>query len=123
MRNRVQNHWSTPVCRDGYLYGMFSFKEYGDGPLKCVELATGEERWSADGFGPGNAILAGEHLVALSDAGEVVLVEATPETYRELARADLLDGKCWSSPALAGGALYVRGTQEGIRVDLAAGPR
>ena len=25
----VANHWSTPVYKDGYLYGMFSFKEYG----------------------------------------------------------------------------------------------
>jgi len=41
-RNKLMNHWSTPVCIDGHLYGMFQFKEYGDGPLKCVELATGK---------------------------------------------------------------------------------
>ena len=117
-RNKLMNHWSTPVCRDGFLYGMFSFKKYGDGPLKCVELATGKERWSVDGFGPGNCVLVGEHLMALSDAGELVLAEATPEVYREIARADVLDGKCWSSPAFADGRVYLRSTREAVCLDL-----
>lgn len=117
--NKLINHWSTPVAKDGYLYGMFSFKEYGKGPLKCVELASGEEKWSQDGFGPGNCIRVGDTLVALSDAGEVVLVAADPGAYRELARADVLAGKCWSMPAFSEGALYVRSTLEGVRLDLA----
>lgn len=117
-RNDLINHWSTPVCKDGYLYGMYSFKDYGDGPLQCVELATGEVKWSADGFGPGNCIVVGEDLVALSDAGEVVLIQAVPDEYRELARADVLSGKCWSSPAFVDGQVYVRSTQEGCRLDL-----
>jgi outer membrane protein assembly factor BamB len=116
--NKLINHWSTPVVKDGHLYGMFSFKEYGKGPLKCVELATGEERWAQEGFGPGNCILVGDTLVVLSDAGEVVLVEAQPKAYRELARADVLDGKCWSMPAFSDGSLYVRSTREGARLDL-----
>ncbi len=118
-RNGLMNHWSTPVCKDGFLYGMFSFKEYGDGPLECVELATGTVSWSKDGFGPGNVILVGNTLVALSDAGEVVLVEANPVEYEEQARARVLDGKCWSTPAFADGSLFVRSTTEGVRLDLA----
>lgn len=117
-RNKLQNHWSTPACRDGYLYGMFSFKKYGTGPLKCVHLATGEEKWSADGFGPGNAILAGDQVIALSDSGEIVVVEADPAAYSEKARVEAVAGKCWSSPALAGGALYVRSTREGVRLNI-----
>jgi len=117
-RNDLINHWSTPVCKDGYLYGMYSFKDYGDGPLQCVELATGEIQWSADGFGPGNCILVGADLVALSDTGELVLIEAVPDEYRELARAEVLSGKCWSSPAFVDGQVYVRSTQEGCRLDL-----
>jgi outer membrane protein assembly factor BamB len=117
--NKLINHWSTPVVKDGHLYGMFSFKEYGKGPLKCVELATGTEKWSHDGFGPGNCIRVGDTLVALSDGGEVVLVAADPAGYREHARADVLAGKCWSMPAFSDGALYVRSTREGVRLDLA----
>ena len=53
--------------------------------------------------------------------GELVLVEANSKSYKELARADLLDGKCWSTPALAGGKVYIRSTAEGGCFDLSAG--
>ena len=52
-------------------------------------------------------------MVALSDAGEVVLVEPAPQEYREVFRSDVLDGKCWSSLAFSDGRLYVRSTKEG----------
>ena len=118
MTNDLINHWSTPVCKDGYLYGMFGFKRYGRSPLQCVELASGEIQWSADGYGPGNCILVGDDVVALSDSGEVAIIEATPEEYRERTRVDLLDGKCWSTPTFSNGQLYVRSTVEGLRLDL-----
>jgi hypothetical protein len=41
-----------------------------------------------------------------------------PDAYRELARADVLDGKCWSSPAYSDASLFVRSTREGVRLDL-----
>jgi outer membrane protein assembly factor BamB len=63
-------------------------------------------------------ILVGDVLVALSDAGELVLVSAEPDAYRELARADVLAGKCWSTPAFSDGALYLRSTREAVKVDL-----
>jgi outer membrane protein assembly factor BamB len=108
----LNNHWSTPVVHGGHLYGMFSFKKYGDGPVKCVDIRTGKELWSKEGFGPGNVILSNDKLLALSDKGELVIIEAKPDAYTELARADVLDGKCWSTPALAGGFIFARSTKE-----------
>lgn len=115
---KLQNHWSTPVFFKGHLYGMFGFKEYGSCPLKCIELETGKEKWAKAGFGPGNVTLVDGHLVALADNGEIVIVEATPDAYRETARADLLDGKCWSTPTYTGGRIYARSTKEAVCVDL-----
>lgn len=116
----VASLWSTPVCKDGYLYGMISFKKFGSGPLKCVDLKTGTVKWEQPGFGAGNVILAGNTLVALSDDGQVVLIEATPAAYKELARTKAVEGKCWSTPALSNGKLYVRSTKEGACLDLAS---
>lgn len=107
------NHWSTPVVKDGYLYGMFSFKEYGKGPLACVDIRSGNKLWAEEGYGPGNVILVQDKLLALTDSGELVLVEADSKSYKELARKDLLEGKCWSTPALADGVVYIRSTKEG----------
>lgn len=115
--NDLANHWSTPVVRDGHLYGMFSFKEYGKGALKCVELATGREVWSAPGFGPGGVVLAGGVLVALNDRGEVVLVDPQPSGYKEIARAQAVEGKCWNHPTVSGGRIFARSTKEAACLD------
>jgi outer membrane protein assembly factor BamB len=115
---KIANHWSTPVYKDGYLYGLFSFKAFGVGPFKCVEVATGQVKWEKPGFGAGQAILVNDKVVALTDDGRVVVVEATPDGYKEVAQAKVLTGKCWSTPALANGRLYVRSTKEGACLDL-----
>lgn len=116
----VANHWSTPVYKDGYLYGMFSFKRYGVGPLKCVEAATGKIQWEQPGFGAGNVILVDGKLLALADNGEVVAVDPTPGAYKEISRVQAIEGKCWSSPAFSNGRIYVRSTKEGACLDLSA---
>lgn len=116
--NECFNHWSTPVVKDGYLYGMFSFKEYGAGPLACVDIKTGKDVWKEAGFGPGQVILAGDKVIALSDKGEVVIVEANPEKYVELKRDDVLDGKVWSYPVLAYDHLFARSTKEGVCLEI-----
>lgn len=116
----VANHWSTPVYKDGHLYGMFSFKKFGVGPLKCVELATGKIKWEQPNFGAGNVILVNDKILALADDGQLVVVEAAPGAYKELARTKAVTGKCWSTPALSDGRIYVRSTKEGVCLNVAA---
>lgn len=114
----LANHWSTPIVKDGNLYGMFQFKEYGNGPVKCVDIATGNVKWEQPGFGPGHVILAGDKVLALSDAGNLVLIDTKPDAYKELARADVLDGKCWTTPVLANGRVFARSTKEAVCLDV-----
>jgi outer membrane protein assembly factor BamB len=114
----VASLWSPPVYRDGPLYGMISYKEYGRGPLKCVDLKTGEVRWREPGFGAGNVVLMGDLLVALTDDGHVTLCRPSPKGFEELARFKAVTGKCWTTPAVADGRLYVRSTREGACFEL-----
>ena len=111
-RNELMNHWSTPLYYQGNLYGIFGFKEYGKAPLQCVDLKTGEIRWSEKGFGPGNLIRSGETLWVLSDDGQIVAVSATPSGYNELGRSKILSGKCWTTPTMSENVLLVRSTKE-----------
>ncbi len=114
----LANHWSTPVLFEGHLYGMFQFKRYGIGPVKCVEVATGQINWEQPGFGPGNVIGSGKQVLALTDAGELVVFAATPKSYQELARTKILEGKCWTTPVLAGGRVYARSTKEAVCLEI-----
>ena len=111
--NQLANHWSTPVVKDGFLYGMFGFKEYGKCPLTCVDIKTGDVKWKQEGYGPGQVILSGDTVIALSDKGEVVFVKANSASYEELKREQLVKGKVWSYPVLAYNHLFARSTVEG----------
>jgi outer membrane protein assembly factor BamB len=113
------NHWTTPVCKDGYLYGIYGFKEFGKAPLKCIEIATGKEIWAQPGFGSGGAtiLVGGTHVLVQGDKGPLVLAEATPKGYHEVARCQPLGGKCWTMAVVSNGRIYARNTKEGICLD------
>ena len=118
--NNEANHWSTPVCSGGYLYGIFGQAQtvFGTGPLECVDIATGQVKWSHNGFGPGGLTLVDGHVLVLSDTGDLVLVRATPEGYREDARCHAVNGKCWNYAAVSNGRIYARSTREGACLDV-----
>lgn len=116
--NQLINHWSSSVYHNGHLYGLFGFKQWEKVPLQCVELATGEVKWSKDGFGQGGTILADGHLVTLAENGDLVVVEASPKAYSETARTKAVTGKCWNNVALANGRIYARSTKEGVCLDV-----
>ncbi len=116
----VANHWSTPVCKDGYIYGMFGHGGGADLPLKCVELATGAVKWVQPGFGQGGVTLADGKILALAINGELVVVDPAPTAYKEVGRIQAVQGKCWSTPAVSNGCIYVRSTQEGVCLDAKA---
>ena len=84
----------------------------GRASFKCLELATGKIKWEQEGFGAGNVILVDGNLLALTDFGELVLVDGNPTKYKELARVKAVAGKCWSTPVVSGGRIYARSTKE-----------
>ncbi len=115
--NVIASHWSTPVCANGYLYGIYGQAQFARAPLKCVEMATGRVLWSQNGFGPGGCTLVNGHVLVLSDAGDLVLVKATPTAYTEEARCHVLAGKCWNYASISNGRIYARSTKEGVSLD------
>ena len=114
----VASHWSTPVAHEGYLYGLYSYKEYGEGDLKCLNMLTGEIEWEKKGFGQGQLIMADNKLFVLSDFGRMSVVEPTPNRYKEIAEADVIEGKCWATPAISDGHMFIRSTTSGISLEL-----
>ncbi len=117
--NVLSSHWSTPVCANGYLYGLFGQAKFGTAPLQCVELATGNILWSKPDFGPGGCVLVDGKVLVLSDTGDLVLVEASPKAYKEMARSHILNGKCWNGVGLENGLVFARSTKEGVCVSIA----
>jgi hypothetical protein len=63
--------------------------------------------------------MADGKLIILTTDGELVVAEASPEAYKEIATAQILEGSCLTAPTLAGGRLYLRNLSEIICLDLA----
>lgn len=93
------------VLWQGHLYG------FGDSDLCCVAWASGELKWSERSLRRGSLVVAGGRLVALSENGTLVVAPASPDGFKPVAQVRVLTGRCWTSPAVANGRLYLRNAQ------------
>jgi len=98
----MKNHFNTCVLVNGSLYGN------DENTLKCLDAATGQERWRSRGIGKGGLIAANGKLIVLTERGELLAVSAEPGAYKELARARVIDGTNWTHPVLANRRIYCR---------------
>ena len=108
----MRNHFNTSVTRDGVIYG------FDNTTFKALDAATGQRLWAHRGFGKGSLVAAGDLLYVLGDTGELALVHATGEGYRETGRVQAMKGKAWTSPSLANGRVYLRDHDEIVAYDV-----
>ncbi|HMP60757.1 MAG TPA: PQQ-binding-like beta-propeller repeat protein, partial [Gemmatales bacterium] len=92
------------LLHDGLLYIA------GTGVVTCYNAATGEEVWKerlpgARGF-TSSPWAAGGKLYFLDEDGQTFILAAGPK-FQVLGKNSLGE-MCWSSPAIADGAIYLR---------------
>lgn len=112
----VQHVWDNPkhrpyfydnVYHKGFIYG------FDGNRLCCLDVATGETKWTGTRYGGQVMLLpAMDMLLVISERGKVVLVEADPAAFTEVAQFDAIQGRTWNHPAIAHGKLYVRNSEE-----------
>ena len=104
----IRPYYNDLVVHRGHIYGF-------DGAIfTCVGLDDGKARWKARGYGNGQVLLLPDQdrLLILSETGEVALVDANPDEYRERCKFQAIAGKTWNHPVVAHGRLYVRNGEE-----------
>ena len=112
--NRLKPSFSDVVVHQGYAYGF-------DGRfLTCIDVEEGDRKWKGGRYGSGQLLLMPDQdlLLAVSEQGEVALVEASPDAFTELARLPAVEGKTWNQPALVGHVLLIRNGQEMVAYQL-----
>jgi outer membrane protein assembly factor BamB len=102
-RNKnLKSTMNSAVLWQGHLYG------FNDTHLSCLSWETGEELWSTRDVRKGSLIAAGGKLILLSETGKLVVTEPSPKGCQPLAQAQILEGRCWTTPVLSHGLLLAR---------------
>jgi hypothetical protein len=104
----MQAHFNSPVAHGGFVFGMDGEAGKRRAALVCLDLAGGDEKWRAKEVNNGSLIVAGDKLIIITEAGELVAAAASGAGYKELARKKVLSGRCWVQPVLAGGRVFCK---------------
>ncbi len=123
---------STPVFKDGHIYGVDSY-----GELRCLRASDGERLWEdliavpKDRWSTIHFVQNGERTWMFNERGELLIGKLTPQGFKEISRAKLLEptlpqlsrrgnqGVCWSHPAFANKHIFARNDQELVCASLA----
>ena len=96
----------TPIYYQEHFFGIRA-----DGQLVCLDT-DGKVVWSSGSgntFGLGPFLIADGMIYAMNDSGALSLIEASTTEFKELSKAEILDGhESWGPMSLAAGLLIAR---------------
>jgi outer membrane protein assembly factor BamB len=101
-------YFSDFVVHKGHAFG------FSNSSIACIDLNDGSLKWKGGSYGHGQLVLLADEdlLLVLSEEGELALVGATTDQFKEFARAPAIKGKTWNHPVLAGDVVLVRNAEE-----------
>jgi outer membrane protein assembly factor BamB len=100
----LQGYMSTPVVIDGHAYLHLRSQRF-----TCLDLATGKQTWTTEPYGQYWSLVAQkDHILALDQRGELLLIRANPEKFDLLDSRKISDQETWGHLAVSGDQVFVR---------------
>jgi outer membrane protein assembly factor BamB len=121
----VEERWKSyglvPNFNDLVVHGDQAYG-FDGGMLVCIDVKDGERKWEGGTYGYGQLVLLPDQdlLLVVAEKGDLALVGATPEQFKEFARIHAIKGKTWNHPVLAGDLLLVRNGEEMVAFRLSS---
>jgi len=128
---------TTPVIIGDHIYGICSY-----GQFRCLLARSGQRIWESQAvtkerarWASGQMVRHDDRLFINNDRGELIIVQPTPDGYKEISRTALLKPTSppgnrrelvsvnWSHPAYANRHVYARNDEEIICASLAVDGR
>lgn len=109
----MSNHHGGVILLDGHLYGHSN----GRPGWVCMDLKTGDIKWSQPKFSKGSIVYADGHFYCYGERdGKVAMIKATTKEWDQVGSLELPQkstirsgrGGFWSHPVVANGKLYLR---------------
>jgi outer membrane protein assembly factor BamB len=102
--------YNTPVIKNGLLYGLSE-----NNRIFCLSMKDGKQAWETKlgggggkgRSGYGSIVDAGDVLLALTPAGELLVFEPSEKEYKQLAKYNVGKGT-YAYPVASGGRIYVK---------------
>jgi outer membrane protein assembly factor BamB len=113
----AEEEWTSLQLKSDFNdFVIFENNAYGfDGRIfVSIDLATGKRNWKGGRYGKGQVLLLRDSalLLVMSENGEVVLLQATPDSHQEAAKFQALNERTWNHPVVIGDRLFVRNSEE-----------
>ncbi|MBE7542201.1 MAG: PQQ-like beta-propeller repeat protein [Bryobacteraceae bacterium] len=104
-RNKTKGYMSTPVVIGDFVYLHLQSQRF-----TCLDLRTGETRWtSPQPFGQyWSFAVRGDKILALDERGQLLLVRANPDQFELLDSREVTESSAWAHLAVAGEEIFIR---------------
>jgi len=106
----MENHFSSSILIDGFLYGISGNTYFGRTKLTCIELKTGEKIWrSKSGIEAVTAV--GKNLISITKRGELIISKINPSKHEIISKKKVIKDRkseYWTAPVLCRGFIFCR---------------
>ena len=98
----ILNKFQSPVLHQGHLY---TSDQKG---MRCLDFYKGKQLWKIKGQRHGTLLIANDHIIFLSEKGELQFAKVSPIEYKPIYKKSFFKSRCWTVPVLHNGKLYIR---------------
>jgi outer membrane protein assembly factor BamB len=114
--NKEGSEIGSPVLVGGYIYASYGGPNVADASIRCMDPSTGQILWEERPQGRESEsvismMAADGKLIILTGKGILIVAEANPSGYKEIARCSVGSraSKFWTFPVLCNGRICCRG--------------